>query len=220
MGSEVMRRFGSTEMLKGSQMVDEYIWGRLVPRPRHLSGPLLASFLQAYRCRPDSDAPCLNMELLHITCAECDTGPRLLLGCGTRHADGWIGIDCQSDGCDLLWDLQFPLPWPLNSVNEIVAQDILEHLKGWHEILLGWLECLRVGGKISIRVPDMTAGNALRDPGHVNLYSASSLDWLFDDEIYRAKEMRRGLVVECVSRRPVVKGEQTWNLVKMEPTIR
>ena len=202
----------------GSQILDRYVRHRTVPRPRHLSGPMLAAFLQAYRVRPDSDAVCLNLEKLHIPCEACDTPPRLLLGSGTMHKDGWIAIDRQSDGCDLLWDLQFPLPWPKNSVATIVAQDVLEHIMGWHQVLLGWIDCLRVGGSLHLRVPDMLAGNALRDPTHVNFFGESSLDWLWADDIYKAKAYRRGAVIECTTRRPVINGEHSWTLVKRAAT--
>jgi len=206
------------EFLAGSQILDRYVRHQTVPRPPHLSGPMLAAFLQPYRQRPDSDAHCFRMDRLHVPCEQCDTPPKLILGCGTVHQDGWIAIDRQSDGCDLLWDLQFPLPWPKNSVAKIVAQDLLEHIPGWHSVLLGWIECLRVGGSLNLRVPDMASGNALRDPTHVNLFNDSSLDFLWADDIYRAKQFRRDAVIECTTRRPVINGEHSWTLVKRAPT--
>lgn len=194
--------------------VDEYVIENLVPRPCGLDGRRLADFLKVYRVRSDSESACMNGECIGERCCECGTPPRLIMGSGTMRSEGWVSIDIQDDGADLLWDLEFPLPWPENSVESIVAQDVLEHLHGWRRILVGWLDMLRVGGSISIRVPDMLSGNALRDPTHMNLFSESSLDWLWSDDIYRARWFREGLVVEVVNRRPVVRGEQTWNLVK------
>ena len=198
-----------------TQMIDEYVHCMTVPRPPVLDGPQLSSFLQAYRCRGDSDAPCLEKNRLHVHCADCDTKPRLVMGCGTVRQDGYIGIDIQSDGADLLWDLRFALPWPPESVAEIAALDILEHVENWHRVLLGWLRALAVGGTIHIRVPDMLSANALRDPTHKNLFSAASLDWLFEDDIYRADHVRRGLNLRLVSRRPIIAGEQTWKIEKL-----
>ena len=198
-----------------SGAVEEYVIGNLVPRPCGMDGHRVWRFLKMYRVRSDSESACLNGACPGGRCCECETPPRLIMGCGTMRSEGWIGIDIQDDGADVLWDLEFPLPWPVNSVAAIVAQDVLEHLYGWRRILVGWLDMLRVGGEMSIRVPDMLSGNALRDPTHVALFSESSLDWLWADDIYRARWFRDGLKVEVVNRRPVVRGEQTWNLVKL-----
>lgn len=211
-----MEAYWSKGSRRVSDVVDAFVLTKMVPRPSILTGYSLCHFLQAYRLRADSDSICLKPDRLHIPCQDCDTPPRLILGCGTVHQDGWIGLDVQGDGADLLWDLQFPLPWPDNSVQEIVAHDILEHLEGWQEVLVGWIESLRVGGRIHVRVPDSRGPNALRDPTHVNLFSENSLDWLWDDEIYGAKKFRRGVVVELENREPRIPNDFTWNLIKLE----
>ena len=82
---------------------------------------------------------------------------RLHLGCGTKKLDGWVNIDsvkeCQPD---LLHDITKALPFTDLSVDEILAEDLLEHFdKYMRFVVFGeWARVLKVGGKITLQVPD------------------------------------------------------------------
>ncbi len=53
---------------------------------------------------------------------------KLHLGCGTKKLPGWINIDSVKDvHPDLAHDLRNPFPYPDFSVEEILAEDLLEH---------------------------------------------------------------------------------------------
>lgn len=87
---------------------------------------------------------------------------RLNLGCELDkrpQKEGWVNIDCrQSCKPDLVHDLLKPLPYKDNSVDEILAKDILEHFP-WRkvpDVLTDWLRVLKPGGKIYIQTPDLT----------------------------------------------------------------
>ena len=82
---------------------------------------------------------------------------KLHLGCGTKKLPGWTNIDsvksCQPD---LVHDLSHRLPFVDLSVDEILAEGVLEHLdKYMRYVVFGdWARVLKVGGAISLGVPD------------------------------------------------------------------
>jgi len=85
---------------------------------------------------------------------------KLNLGCGNDKRHGYINIDCRLEvNPDLLWNLEIPLPFPDNSVEEILAKDIIEHFsfRKVEEILRDWYRVLKPGGKIYIQCPDLEA---------------------------------------------------------------
>ena len=53
---------------------------------------------------------------------------KLHLGCGTNKLEGWVNVDSVAD-CqpDLVHDVSQPLPYQNESVDEILAEDLLEH---------------------------------------------------------------------------------------------
>ena len=82
---------------------------------------------------------------------------KLHLGCGTRKLEGWINIDsvytCQPD---VVHDITEPLEYEDLSVDEILAEDLLEHFDKYmrHIVFYEWARVLKIGGKITIQVPD------------------------------------------------------------------
>ena len=82
---------------------------------------------------------------------------KLHLGCGTNQLAGWINIDSVK-GCapDLVHDITQPLPYPNFSVDEILAEDLLEHFdKYLRYVVFGeWARVLKIGGTITVQVPN------------------------------------------------------------------
>jgi len=82
---------------------------------------------------------------------------KLHLGCGTKKLDGWINIDsveeCQPD---LVHDISQPLPYDDLSVDDILAEDLLEHFDKYARFMVfyEWARVLRIGGKVTIQVPN------------------------------------------------------------------
>lgn len=82
---------------------------------------------------------------------------KLHLGCGTKKIQGWINIDsvkaCQPD---LVHDITKPLPYPDQSVDEILAEDLLEHFDKYMRFVVfyEWVRVLKVGGMITLQVPN------------------------------------------------------------------
>jgi hypothetical protein len=62
-----------------------------------------------------------------------DTGIRLNLGCCDRHIPGFINIDIVPPADELV-DLSDPWPWPRDSVTEVLALDICEHIPDFNHL--------------------------------------------------------------------------------------
>jgi len=85
---------------------------------------------------------------------------RLNLGCGNDKRKGYINIDIRAEvNPDLLHDLTQKLPYPDNSIDEIIAKDVVEHFSH-HQvelILKDWYRVLKPNGNIYIQTPDAEA---------------------------------------------------------------
>ncbi|MDP1743513.1 MAG: glycosyltransferase [Candidatus Amesbacteria bacterium] len=85
---------------------------------------------------------------------------KLNLGCGTDIRPGYINVDViKNRGVDVVCDITQKLPFENNSIEEIVAQDVLEHLT--REQLLPTLNeisrILKVSGQLFVRIPSVDA---------------------------------------------------------------
>lgn len=77
---------------------------------------------------------------------------KLHLGCGKRRLEGWINIDLHDSDMDM--DIK-TLPFTDNSVDEILAVHVVEHLY-IHQILsviTEWRRVLKPGGRMVLELP-------------------------------------------------------------------
>jgi predicted SAM-dependent methyltransferase len=83
----------------------------------------------------------------------------LNLGSNKKRIDGYLNVDALPlPEVDVIHDLTIA-PWPFttNSVDDILAQEFLEHIS-WHQTDIILAECYRIlrpGGKLTIQVPDI-----------------------------------------------------------------
>lgn len=108
-------------------------------------------------------------------------GLRLNLGCGAKKRDGWVNVD-RSPQCqpDMVVDLEaIPWPWPDNSVAEVIAVHVLEHLGREPDSFIAIMgELHRVcahGAQIHIVVPHPRHTDYLNDPTHVRPITPETL---------------------------------------------
>ena len=82
---------------------------------------------------------------------------KLHLGCGTNKILGWVNID-SVEACrpDVVLDITRPLPYKDLSVDEILAEDLLEHFDKYmrYMVFSEWARILKIGGAITLQVPD------------------------------------------------------------------
>jgi len=93
---------------------------------------------------------------------------KLHLGCGNDYKSGWVNVDLQSGvKADEYYDLNiFPWPWPDNSVDEIWADQLLEHLNDTPGVMQEAYRVLKAGCSFSGQVPYCGSVWAFIDPTH------------------------------------------------------
>ena len=84
---------------------------------------------------------------------------RLNLGAGDDRRDGFVSVDLRDDVADVVCDVRKLEHWGDASVDEIVAEDLLEHFPAGetNAILEEWARALRPGGLLTVKVPNMLA---------------------------------------------------------------
>nr|WP_290226451.1 glycosyltransferase [Trichocoleus desertorum] len=103
---------------------------------------------------------------------------RLDLGCGVWKEEGFVGVDIYGESkVDVIADLNRRFPFPDNSVDEIKAHDILEHLKdNIHSMNEIWRVC-KPYAKVDIRVPSTDGRGAFQDPTHISFWNLNSFKY-------------------------------------------
>lgn len=81
---------------------------------------------------------------------------KLNLGCGDVKKEGYLNIDLYGSP-DLIHDISQPLPFEDNSIDEIYASHVVEHLSRdeWKRAKKDWVRVLKNGGKIEIICPEI-----------------------------------------------------------------
>lgn len=111
------------------------------------------------------------------------------IGCGFRH-DGLIGIDKGDYGQKYVRDLRRGLPFDDNSIDHIIADNVLEHIPktetfGEDDFVFIMNECLRVlkkGGTIHILAPTGDNDTFHKDPTHHRGFTVKSLKYMLPED--------------------------------------
>jgi SAM-dependent methyltransferase len=100
---------------------------------------------------------------------------KLNLGSGTDIRAGWVNLDRSAlPGVDIVHDIeQLPLPFPSDSFDYVLCQDVLEHID-YIPLLRDIWRIMRTGGTLHIRVPHFTSSNAYGDPTHKRLFNSDT----------------------------------------------
>jgi len=106
---------------------------------------------------------------------------KLNLGCGLDVREQWVNIDRRAaPGINLIMDIaKEPLPFANDSVDEVLASHVLEHIAKWEEVLLEIHRVLRPGGLLTVKVPYGI------NPGawHVRAFFPSTLDYFIENRV-------------------------------------
>lgn len=103
---------------------------------------------------------------------------RVDIGCGDSKPDGFIGVDiCPGAKVDIVADISKEFPFEDNSVDELRAYDVVEHLPDrintMNEI---WRVC-KPGARIDILVPSSDGRGAFQDPTHISFWNINSFKY-------------------------------------------
>ena len=113
---------------------------------------------------------------------------KLHLGCGHNIKEGWINQDVANlPGVDLVHDLnQYPWPIENNSIEELYAKDVLEHLPNLIKVMEEIFRITTPKAKVYIAVPYWNSFESITDPTHVNQFNEYTFEF-FDPNKERCK---------------------------------
>lgn len=113
---------------------------------------------------------------------------KLNLGCGTDSKKGWVNLDSSPlPGVDVVHDItKIPLPFADEEFDEILCQDILEHMD-YIPVLRDLYRILKKGGSLTIRVPHFTSKHNFIDPTHQRLFSVNTFDFFVKNSALKEK---------------------------------
>ena len=115
-------------------------------------------------------------------------GYRLNLGCSDRAIPGFLGVDiCEGPATDVVADLRERWPWDENTVDEIIAHDVIEHLYNKIHTMNEIYRVLRPGARVEICVPTTDGPGAFQDPTHVSFWNRRSFLYFEAGNIYRER---------------------------------
>jgi SAM-dependent methyltransferase len=117
---------------------------------------------------------------------------KINLGSGKDYRRGYLNIDLRDDVLpDILFDLSEKISFPIqsqsklygaitvneNQIDEIIANDVLEHVPNLEMLMGNCLRLLNIGGKFIINVPYDLSYGAWQDPTHIRAFNQNS--WLY-----------------------------------------
>ncbi len=98
---------------------------------------------------------------------------KLNLGCSDKHLPGYVNVDIVPPA-ELIADLNTKWPFEDNSVTEIIAHDIIEHLQYKIQTMNEAWRVLAPGGLFNVLVPTTDGRGAWQDPTHVTYWNRNS----------------------------------------------
>ncbi len=103
---------------------------------------------------------------------------KLNLGSGRDIRKGYVNLDViKLKGVDVVHDInELPLPFKSGEFDEILAQDILEHVE-YIPILKELFRIMKKDGILKIRVPHFTSKNNFIDPTHIKMFSFETFNF-------------------------------------------
>ena len=117
---------------------------------------------------------------------------KLNLGCGTDIKAGWINLDSAVlPGVDIVHNIEtLPLPFGDGEFDEILANDVLEHVE-YAPLLKDLHRILCPGGTLAIRMPHFTSKNNFIDPTHKRQFSVNTFDFFVAHSLTHNKRIAR-----------------------------
>jgi len=108
---------------------------------------------------------------------------KLNLGCGRKKLEGYTGVDrIQTTATDVVHDLNiFPYPFPDTSAEEIILDNVLEHLDDVVRVMTELYRLCQPGALVKISVPYFKSNSAFTDPTHQHFFSETSFKYFTAD---------------------------------------
>lgn len=103
----------------------------------------------------------------------------LHLGCGPKKIPGSVGIDINKNiGADIVQDLnKFPYPFKANLFDEVVAENIFEHLDNIIQVMEEIHRIAKNGARILITTGHFSGVDSFTDPDHKHFFTSRTFDY-------------------------------------------
>jgi SAM-dependent methyltransferase len=122
------------------------------------------------------------------------TGPGTILdiGCGSAKTPGAVGLDISSDtDADIVHDLDvFPYPIEDASFDQILLQDVIEHVREPIGLFEELHRIARPGARIQLRTPHFSSVLAYGDPTHRHYFSTLAIRSLAEPRFTHYTDVR------------------------------
>jgi len=104
---------------------------------------------------------------------------KLNVGCGRDIKKGWINLDMvKSEGVDIVHHLEkFPYPFKDNTFDEILAEQIIEHLNNPEYFVRELWRISKPGAKIKIGTVHFSAPTVWGDITHKRPFQSDTMNW-------------------------------------------
>jgi len=104
---------------------------------------------------------------------------KLNIGSGRKPYPDFVNIDkAPLPETDLVWNLEkTPIPFAENSVEEVRAEHVLEHIWNYIPLIEDLWRVCKPGARIYIEVPYFKYEGAFRDPTHCHFFSEYSFEY-------------------------------------------
>jgi SAM-dependent methyltransferase len=126
------------------------------------------------------------------------TGPGDVLdvGCGSKKWPGAVGLDISEDtDADVVHDLnEFPYPLADDSFDQVLMQDVLEHVREPIRVMDELHRLCRPGARIQLRTPHFSSMLAYSDPTHTHYFSAEAIRTLAEPRFSHYTTVRMRVV--------------------------
>lgn len=102
---------------------------------------------------------------------------KLHLGCGNDYKKGYVNCDISAEvNPDKVVDLEKKLPFKDNSITEVLANHVFEHVQNLVPLMHELYRVCKKDSKIIIRTPFYSAWGQFNDPTHVRFFTP----WTFN----------------------------------------
>ncbi len=110
---------------------------------------------------------------------------KLNLGCATDKRKGYVNLDISPlVKPDIVWDLEkTPLPFKENSVSEVLAYHVLEHIHNFIPLMHDLHRICKKNAIIKIKTPFYSGWGQYNDPTHKRFFTPFTFDY-FQKSIY------------------------------------
>jgi SAM-dependent methyltransferase len=119
-------------------------------------------------------------------------GEILDVGCGSAKVSGAIGLDISSDtAADIVHDLdEFPYPIEDSSFDQILLQDVIEHVAEPIRLFEELHRIARPGASVQLRTPHFSSVLAYGDPTHRHYFSTLAIRSLAEPRFAHYTDVR------------------------------